>query len=295
MEAYRKYTAKQEADKGINSLSGIIQGILADGHVNEKEIHELRNWTADNIHLSRREPFVEIISAVDRLTRGQIPDEEAMEDLLWIVEQYQDSNIYFKAVTADLQSLQGYCHGIVSDGIINQEEIKGLRDWIDRHEHLNRYYPYDELRSLLLEVLSDGILDEAEKKLLRAYFSDFVKLSDEKLHEEIKQDAKTLAIGALCTSEPEIDFKLKNFCFTGAFSREPRVSAQKKVLELGGNVHSAVKADTDYLIVGDSGNPAWAFACYGRKVEKALEMRKNGAQIVIMHEYSFFDVVDDLH
>ena len=32
---------------------------------------------------------------------------------------------------------------------------------------------------------------------------------------------------------------------------------------------------TDYLIVGDNGNQAWAFACYGRKVEKALYQTKN--------------------
>lgn len=294
MEDYRRFTAKQEADKGINTLSGIIKGILSDSRVNQKEIDELKGWASDNEHLSRKEPFNEIIRSIQILTNGSIPYEEAMEDLLWIVEQYQDSNIYFNAVTADLQALQGYCHGLISDGQINQEEVEGLRKWIDQHEHLNRYYPYDELRSLLLDVLSDGIIDDEEKKVLRAYFADFVNLSDQELHQEIKNDAKGLGIVALCTSEPDIIVAGKSFCFTGALSREPRVVAQKRVIELGGEVHSSVKSDTNFLIVGDSGNPAWAFACYGRKVEKALELRKAGAPVVIVHEFSFFDAIDDL-
>lgn len=50
----------------------------------------------------------------------------------------------------------------------------------------------------------------------------------------------------------------------------------------------------NYLVVGGEGNPCWAYACYGRKVEKAVELRRQGHPIVIVHENDFHDAVLDL-
>ena len=56
---------------------------------------------------------------------------------------------------------------------------------------------------------------------------------------------------------------------------------------------NSVSKKTNYLIVGDDGNPCWAYACYGRKVEKAINLRKEGAQIIIVHENDFWDEVEE--
>jgi NAD-dependent DNA ligase len=69
---------------------------------------------------------------------------------------------------------------------------------------------------------------------------------------------------------------------------------KERITQLGGIPTDSVSKKTDYLIVGDNGNPAWAFSCYGRKVEKALQMRKEGHTIVMIHEFDFFYIVDDL-
>jgi hypothetical protein len=55
---------------------------------------------------------------------------------------------------------------------------------------------------------------------------------------------------------------------------------------------NSVSRKTNYLIVGDDGNPCWAFACYGRKVEKAINLRKQGTQIIIVHENDFWREID---
>jgi hypothetical protein len=65
-------------------------------------------------------------------------------------------------------------------------------------------------------------------------------------------------------------------------------------MKLGGIPLDSVTEDTDYLIVGDNGNLAWAFSCYGRKVERAVELRKKGHRIAIIHEFDFCDVIDEL-
>ncbi|WP_026974233.1 BRCT domain-containing protein, partial [Alicyclobacillus contaminans] len=70
-----------------------------------------------------------------------------------------------------------------------------------------------------------------------------------------------------------------------------RADIQKVVIEHGGRFSNSVTVDTDYLVVGDQGNPCWAFSCYGRKVEKAVKLRKQGRRILIIHEVDFWDAL----
>ena len=66
------------------------------------------------------------------------------------------------------------------------------------------------------------------------------------------------------------------------------------ITELNGNFSSGVSGKTDYLIIGNNGNPCWAYSCYGRKVEQAITQRKKGKKVIIMHESDFWDAVEDL-
>ena len=75
---------------------------------------------------------------------------------------------------------------------------------------------------------------------------------------------------------------------------DSRESLKNKIEQLGGIPTDSLTKKTDYLIVGDNGNPAWAFSCYGRKVEKAINLRKEGHTIMLVHEFDFYDVLNDL-
>ena len=55
----------------------------------------------------------------------------------------------------------------------------------------------------------------------------------------------------------------------------------------------SVTTKTDYLIVGNAGNPCWAYACYGRKIEDAMNIRKDGGKVQIINETDFWDAVWD--
>jgi NAD-dependent DNA ligase len=287
-------TSKAQADKAISSLKGILLGINLDGNVNEKEINELQNWVVAHKALINRNPFNEFMSQIEQTISNRIPPTETIEDLYWLCQKYENDSFYYNAVTADMQTLQGLCHGILADGVINEKEIFDLHQWLHAHEHLNTYYPYDEIRSLILSIVSDHKIDEEEKLVLKAYFKEFVKLHDAKTSEQIQIETANVSISGLCTSEPDVTFEGKTFCITGVLKRGNREDLQKEIIKLGGIPTDSVTRRTDYLIVGDNGNPAWAFACYGRKVEKALSMRKEGHTIMLIHEYDFADIVDDL-
>jgi len=293
-QALRIFTAKSQADKAINSLKGILLGINMDNEVSPAEVNELQKWAQVHNHLIKRAPFNELMATIEQMVTNSIPKIETIEDLFWLCQKYEGDNYYYNAVTTDLQTLQGLCHGILSDGILKEKEIVDLNEWLLKNEHLSNHYPYDELRSLIMSILSDNKVDEEEKLVLKAFFKEFVKLEDEKINAQINEETAGVSISGLCTSEPNVTFENKTFCVTGKLQRYERKEVQDKIKKLGGIPVDSVTMKTDYLIVGDSGNPAWAFSCYGRKVEKAITMRKEGHTIMIIHEYDFADILDDL-
>lgn len=287
-------TARSQADKAINSLKGILLGINMDGIIDSNEILELKGWVKKHKDLINRNPFKEFMFIIENTIENGVPVKETIEDLYWLCQKYESDNYFYNAVTTDLQTLQGLCHGIIANGIIKNEEIIELNKWLYENEHLNTFYPYDEIRSLLLSILSDGKIDEEEKTVLLAFFDQFVNLNNSVVKNQIKEITKGVSVSGLCTSEPDVTFEGKTFCVTGVLQRGNRDELKRKITELGGIPTDSVSKKTDYLIVGDNGNPAWAFSCYGRKVEKALQMRKEGHTIVMIHEFDFFDIIDDL-
>lgn len=287
-------TSKARADKAINSLKGILLGINSDEKVNEKEISELMQWAKNHQNLINRNPFKEFMIMIQAMVSENIPATETIEDLFWLCQKYEEDNYYYKALTSDLQTLQGLCHGILADGIISEDEIRYLQKWLEQNTHLSTYYPYDEIRSLILSIVADGIIEEEEKLVLKAYLKQFVRLENLETASEIDMETADINISGHCTSDPDIVFESKTFCITGVLKSGNRTELEKLISDLGGIPTNTVSRKTDYLIVCDNGNQAWAFACYGRKVEKALELRKSGHQICLVHEYDLMDVLADL-
>ena len=286
-------TSKSQADKAINSLKGILLGINLDKVVNTDEIQELKNWVKKHHELVLRNPFREFMLIIDSIAEEDLGLTETIEDLFWLCQKYEGDNYYYNAITTDLQTLQGLCHGILADGEITDKEIFDLDKWLDENEHLNTYYPYDEIRSLVLSIVSDGKVTEDERLVLKAYFSQFVNLANTDIQQKIKEETKEVNISGLCTSEPIVNFDGETFCITGVLKNETKESLKQKITNLGGITTDSVTKKTDYLIVADNGNPAWAFSCYGRKVEKAVNMRKDGHVITLIHEFDLYDAIED--
>lgn len=286
-------TAKSRADKAINSLKGILQGINIDNKVTEQEIIELQKWANNHNDLIKRNPFNEFMEIINQTSFEDIPATELVEDLYWLCQKYEGDNYYYNGLTADLQTLQGVCHGVLADGIIEDEEINRLHYWLNENEHLSTYWPYDELRSLVLSIISDKKIEEEERLVLMAFINQFVDIKDNEVKERISLQIEDVKISGHCTSDPQVEFEGKTFCITGVLKSGSRSAMQKTISSLGGIPVNTISRNTDYLIVGDNGNQAWAFSCYGRKVEKAIELRKEGHTITLIHEFDFNDILED--
>lgn len=291
--SYRKYTQKSEMDKAIHTLEGILKGIVIDDAINSKELIELSAWCNTYSHFINCSPMDEIINMISCAIDDGVIDEEEKDDILWLCNTLTTRNLYYDIITSDIQRLQGILHGIIADNYIDDEEIIELRKWINDNNHLLGKYPYDEISSLLNSVLADGKIDDTERNMLKLFFSDFVdkNISSNLNPDELDRLRQEISIQGICALSPQIIIKDKNFCFTGASSRIVRREIADIVTSLGGIFNNNIVKNTDYLVVGDEGNPCWAFSCYGRKVEKAVNMRKEGHKILIVHENDFWDCI----
>jgi len=284
-------TSKARADKAINSLKGILLGILSDDIIDAREMDELRLWAKEHFDLISRNPFREFMLLIENTASNEIPAKEAVEDLYWLCQKYEHDSIYYNGITSDLQLLQGIFHGILADGILNDEEIFKLHVWLSENEHLNSHYPYDEIRSLVLSIVADKKIDEEERAVLAAFIKQFVELKNTDIAEKVERDTNGVNISGICAVDPEIIFENKTFCITGILSRGTRNELQKAIANKGGTPVNTISQKTDYLIIGDTNNACWSYSCYGRKVEKALDLRKSGHTIILVHEFDVFDAV----
>jgi hypothetical protein len=287
---YYRFTGRQRFDRAIHTLEGLVRGIGADGKVNDRELAEVTRWIGEHREFSARHPFNEVIPLLNAAILDGVFDEEERYDVLWLCERIATGSEYYDEATSDMQRLQGFLAGITSDRKIEPHELRNLQDWIDQHAHLKACWPYDEIESLLLEVMRDGEFDEREHDSLMAFFAEFHARPG---HMSVASDrpANVLGICAVC---PEVVFPQKVFCFTGSSKRASRREFWAIIEERGGEVSKNVVQKLNYLIIGADGNPCWAYSCYGRKVEQAVSLRRQGIPLVIVHENDFWDAVGDV-
>lgn len=93
------------------------------------------------------------------------------------------------------------------------------------------------------------------------------------------------------TPNPAISFDGKSFCLTGKFDGYERTDLERYVERKGGTFTPNVSEETDYLVIGSKGTRCCSFSCCTRVVEKAVELRKNGASLQFIKEPDFLEIL----
>lgn len=295
MREYRVFTKPAELHKAINTLRGIVAGISCAGGVSADEMQEMVHWCSLHEHLRDRHPFSELLPAIERSMQDGFIDEDEQSDILWLCNNFIDEAKYYDVITSSIQFLSGLVHGIMGDGKLSDSEIKILKLWLESNDFLQGTYPFDELSSIIHTILEDGKVSDDERNSLLAFMSNLVEFKDSyNLSEsEFASLREKYSVGGICARSPKIEFDRKTFCFTGESYRATRAEMKSEIERVGGTFKSSVSKHTDYLVVGSAGNPCWAYSCYGRKIEDAMELRKAGAKVQIVNEVDFWDALWD--
>lgn len=290
-QKYIQFTSRARIEKSVNSLLGLVEGIAIDSSINSTEVSFLNLWLSEHSDVRDRHPYNELIPVVQAAVADGVLSKDEHEDIVWLCEQLRSTD-YFDKTTADLQRLHAILGGVVSDGKVTEDELRGLSTWLQDHEHLKTCWPYDEIDSLIIGVMKDKKIDAEEQALLKGFFSEFIAILDDRTITSpgVSDGGNIVGLCAVC---PEINFPESTFSFTGSSSKYTRKDLAATVERLGGVFSPNVTKGVSYLVIGADGNPCWAYACYGRKVEKVVQLRRAGVRILLIHENDFHDAVAD--
>ncbi|MGS4945546.1 BRCT domain-containing protein [Meridianimarinicoccus sp. RP-17] len=173
--------------------------------------------------------------------------------------------------------LVGIARGLVADGILSDAEIEFLHRWLVAATVAT---PNPLLEKLLLrieDILSDGIVDPEERaEVLEALHA--ITGPDFAIGEMLKPTTLPL-----CNPAPDIAFDGHRFTFTGAFVFGKRKECEQAVIERGGDAGS-LRKDTAFLVIGEYASDDWIHSSYGRKIEKAMQMKQGGVPVRIVSE-----------
>lgn len=288
---YLPFTGKQRRDTALHHLEGIFNGISLDNLIAPREVIELRDWAYSQERLGDKDSAIrEVLERVRAAVADSKLDHEELEDLKSLCRRAKSDSVYYQCVTHAVQELHGILHGIVSDLVVSVAELRGLQTWLDDNAIFRGTWPITEVESLVVKVLGDGRIDEAEQRFLLRYFSEFAPSMQ--IERKIPPLLPTeLTVTGVCAVDPELFFDEKVFSFTGVSSKGPRRLFADIVAKKKGLFIDHIRDQLDYLVIGDEGNPCWAFACYGRKVERVVEMRRSGHHVLLVHERDFWDAI----
>lgn len=178
-----------------------------------------------------------------------------------------------------LDELIGLAKGMAADGIINQAEAIFLQKWLEKNNEITSAPLVETIYNRVCAMLCDEVLDLEESQELLGLLTGFTgPLAMEK---QLENMTATLPLDE---PPPELFFNDKLYCFTGKFLSATRRECEELTATLGGICKTSVSGKLDYLVIGFIGSEDWAHTSYGRKIEKALELKNQGTEIHIVSE-----------
>ena len=283
----KEFTDITNVERAMQSLAGVVQGISLDHEISNAEIGVLSDWLAMYASLLHRQPFGELAELVERILADGVVTAEEREELLdWCQRFLASDSVAVRTTTNALRRLHGVLHGVAADGAVTHQEAADLGDWLEDYADVAHVWPFCELHALLARIRKDGQVDPEEIADLTAFCLPFV--------ERAADGFGDLPVGhtltGICDHGTDIVFDGAVFCFTGKAAKV-RAELHDAVEARGGMAIDHVRSNLSYLVIGSLSQPAWAYASYGRKIEKVLELRRGGLPIVILHEHRLVDAL----
>ena len=289
-ELHFQFCNKAIIHKDFNNLIGMLDGIASDGKINKKELEGIEQWISDQKYNEFKNPYKNLIIQLKLALSDQILTDEEIGDIIWYCKAYIDGNEYYNSITSSIQKMLGIVKGIILDKSVNKTEILYLDRWLEENEILKNIWPYDELYNITTKVINKKIYSEDELQVLIPFFESLAGNSGEEQQENNLLNALKTGHYQI---DPLIEIPGRTFCITGVSQKYKRKEIADKIELYGGYISNSVTSKINYLLVCDNKNTCWAFTCYGRKIEQAVKHRKNGANLIIVHESDFFDSLEN--
>ena len=185
-----------------------------------------------------------------------------------------------------IEHLLGMVTGMVADGQLHDLEIKMLSTWLTTYPEATTQFPGSVIARRVSEVLADGIITEDE----RAHLLE-VLLSLASADFSVTGSAAPEVITLPIDDSVDINFSDAMICFTGEFLYGTRAACERLVLRLGAQCADNVSKKVNVLVLGTKVSGSWAHTSFGRKIQRAVELRDEGHPIKIISEPRWLQMV----
>lgn len=184
-------------------------------------------------------------------------------------------------VSKAIDQLSGICSGILADGITTDTEARFFAEYVRKFAPYEPIWPFTDILARVERIFADGRCDDEERQELRQVMEGLCG------HVEAASPAETYST-TLPLDVPPPDpvlFKDQRFVITGRFAYGTRRKVFDIIETLGGSAtDSPPTRETNYLVIGLFASRDWANTNYGRKIERAVELRDMNTGVRIISE-----------
>jgi NAD-dependent DNA ligase len=190
--------------------------------------------------------------------------------------------------------LLGLVQGVLADGVVVEAEAAFLQRWITEHESVSGTWPANVLFARIAVMLADGVLDADEQRELMGTMLQFVEARQVATVsyspvEVLMQPSTATVDSPFDDPVPEIIHEGRAFVATGDFACAARRNVEARICQLGGTLVSNVSKKVHYVVVGSLGSDQWCGGNYGTKIERAIELRREGVGVRLVREKHWYE------
>ena len=283
----RFFNTKRNLDKAISGLIGILSGVAADKQLSSVELLYLNLWLKAQHSLKDDPDAIDLIDLIEDIVEDGVVTEDEMEDLVTLCNDIADIRAQENVgeYESKVNEFLGLLQGIIADGIVNKNEFQYVCSWIKTNEIIAEDWVVKQVSQRIDDILSDDIVTDEEL----AEFTEVLKQLTGYQFDE-SGDAECASIAYLEDPINRMDDGC-TVCFTGTFLTGTRRTIEDIAKSVGHEPQKSVTKKLNFLVVGELISPDWRFQSYGRKIEKAVQLRSEGLPIRILTEKTWSELI----
>ncbi|MBB3048934.1 hypothetical protein FHR99_003208 [Litorivivens lipolytica] len=280
----RGFNHRANKEKLALCLRGILEGIEIEG-LKDREIVFLQAWLDSVDALQKDGDLLDLADFVrDILQDGEIEPEERKELAQMVADILEYSDIFADSIDAFTNQLIGFCKGIAADDYISDKEVHELRKMLHTAVGDDFQWPASELAARLDIILADGVITDDERAELLTVVKGVTgaRFTDTGL-------AEGFAVTAFCDPMPELPIDGLTVCFTGKCLTASRQKLHEDAQSRGAIVKRSVSSKLQVLVTGELASRDWVYTSHGRKIEQAIQLKRDGHSLALVSEQSWVD------
>lgn len=271
--------------KFLVTLYAMIEGICCDVSLNQDEVIFLDTWLLEQSELSGLNDDSRLIFAKTKLLSESYlhsehkHDDKFIDGFLTQLEEIQNDILHFAEGsiynTFDdyqilINYLQGLCKGLIADGVIGEQEIICLSEWLHDHPSLRNTPIVNEFYNEIVNIDPSNIsINDIERvSFIILSFTD---------HGDFGSVSGSTIGNAFFDSVESVNLYGKKVLFTGKFKLGSRSKCKELAVKQGAKVVEDVSKSLDFLIVGSFGSEDWTYSSYGKKIEMVKHLQSEFA------------------